>query len=180
LQTPFQFFRMGGVKSQQLRQKLADRGIEEMKKRWQQVRRLILVGLVALFVGNVGMATTVQAATWHKGTPKALRGLYQSTAPRQNSASGFPPVIELDGKTFSLGESNNPIQLVKKVKYHKAHGVYYFKGHMEHQGWVKARNVRFALKKTGKQIHFVSGKHFFYQYSGEKFKRTTHVTGYRN
>ncbi|WP_125582101.1 hypothetical protein [Levilactobacillus cerevisiae] len=143
----------------------------------QYIKHLIIVGVAMMAWGGLTSLTSANAATWYQGTPKALRGLYQSTAPQNNSAAGFPPVIEITAKTFSLGVSNNPEQLVKRVKYRKSHGVYYLKGHVEHRGWVKARNVRFGLKKKNHTLVFVHTKQFLYE-PGEKFKRTTHVTSY--
>lgn len=144
----------------------------------QRITYYIGIALVVSVLEIGGAQTTASAAKWHAGTPKILRGLYQSTLTRkQNPAAGFAPVVSIAAKTFSLGISNNPEQLVKHVKYRHAHGVYYLRGNLQPIGWIKAGRVTIALQKKHHALIFVPGKKSFYHFN-EKFKQTKHVKGY--
>lgn len=135
-----------------------------------------LVFLVALW-GGVGLTTPAQAATWHHGTPKQLRGMYQSTTPLgKHSAAGFAPVVTVRAKTFSLSISNNPENLVKHLKYQYVHGHYQFKGTLQHIGFVKGGKVTFGLKKKGHSLYFVQKRSNTFAMP-DRFKQTTHVKG---
>lgn len=142
-----------------------------------QMKRIMWLSLLMAMLGGVGVPTGAQAATWHHGTPKHLRGMYQSTTPiGKHSAAGFAPVIEVKAKTFSLSISNDPLQLVKHLKYQHVHGHYQFKGTLQHIGFVLGGKVTFGLKKKGHSLYFVQNRHNNFAMP-DRFKLTTHVKG---
>lgn len=139
-------------------------------------RMMWLVGLLGL-LGSIGLTVPAQAATWHHGTPKVLRGVYQSTTPiGKHSAAGFAPIVSIKAKTFSLGISNYPEQLVKHLKYRRVHGRYQFKGTMKHIGFVKGGKVTFGLKKKGHNLYFVKN-HGNNLMMPDRFKQMKHARG---
>ena len=141
------------------------------------MKRLLWLSLLMTVLGSAGVTTGAQAATWHHGTPKVLRGLYQSTTPvGKHSAAGFAPVITVTAKSFGLSISNNPLQLVKHLKYQHVHGHYQFKGKLQHIGFVKGGKVTFGLKKKGHSLYFMQQRSNSFTMP-DRFKRTAHVKG---
>lgn len=116
-------------------------------------RQIICLGLLTTSLSSVGTVST-QAATWHKGTPRALRGLYQSTAKPQNTTIAYSPIVEVRRKIVEIKVDNMPEIQLFGLKYHKTHGTYYFKG------WFRGaffdshykRHATFGLKKHGHHV----------------------------
>lgn len=122
-------------------------------------RQLVCLGLLATSLSSVGTVNDVQAATWHRGTPKALRGLYQSTEKLNTSAIAYLPVIEVEHKLVSQKFDNMPELQFFRLKYRKSHGKYYFKGWFRgafHDSHYKRRDA-FGIKKHGHGILFYDG-----------------------
>ncbi len=139
------------------------------------MKRVLWLSLLMTVLGSVGVTTGAQAATWHHGTPKVLRGLYQSTTPvGKYSAAGFAPIITVTAKSFGLSISNDPLQLVKHLKYQHVHGHYQFKGMLQHIGFVKGGKVTFGLKKKGHSLYFMQQRSNNFAMP-DRFKRTAHV-----
>lgn len=118
-----------------------------------KLRQLTCLGLLVASLTNVVTLTDVQAATWHKGTPKVLRGLYQSTTPPAGNGKGpiaFSPVLRIGPKIFDLGVDNMPTIVLHKIKYYKLHGTYHIRGLWMYDNYFKkTKYFTFYLKKTG-------------------------------
>lgn len=103
--------------------------------------------VAGLAVGQV----PAQAATWHTGTPKALRGMYQ--AHRENQAEGFGPVLKLTAKSVSRQNSNWPLIKITHVKYKRLkHNAYLIKGHMQKNGYVLSRPASVYIARKGNRL----------------------------
>jgi len=136
--------------------------------------KAVLIAAVALTVGGAG-SVTANAATWHKGTPKALRGKYQKH--RTSSAEGFGESITITPKKITISVSNLSGQYVSRLKYKKIGShLYRLKGHMAHNGMVLARNVDYAAYRKGKKFSYTD--YTYYKKSGfskyDKAKKVTH------
>ena len=114
----------------------------------RKIAKLAMTAMTVLLVGGT-VSTTASAATWHKGTPKALRGKYQGK--RTSSVQGFGPAYTLTAKKFDISESNMPDQLVTHLKYKKiGTHLYRLKGHMAKSGFVLGGNMDYAVYRKGK------------------------------
>jgi len=127
--------------------------------------------------GGAG-SITANASSWHKGTPKALRGKYQKH--RTSSAEGFGESITVSPKKMTISVSNMSGQYVSHLRYKKvgAH-LYRLKGHMAHNGMVLARNVDYAAYRKGKKFAYTD--YAYYKKSGfskyDRAKKVTHFKG---
>lgn len=136
---------------------------------------LVIVAATLTFFPALG--NTTQAATWRKGTPASLRGIYQSTMPHKVApAAGFAPVLTISKRAISFQESNYPNSLTKQLRYRKIGEVYYFKGVIQHIGWVLGGKTSFKLYKRGHYIY----RSFAHEKanSGYPFKKTAHMKNY--
>lgn len=110
-------------------------------------------GLAALGALAFGLAAPVsaQAATWHRGTPKALRGKYQAV--RKTAAQGFADEYRFTAKTFTWAVSNMPLQRHTHLKYRSlGHHLYRLKGHVAKRGIVLAGQRDYVIYKKGKTL----------------------------
>ncbi|MDT6979528.1 hypothetical protein [Levilactobacillus zymae] len=115
-----------------------------------RLNNLALVALTTMALGTVS-TTTASAATWHTGTPKALRGKFQDR--HKTAAQGFATEYTFTAKKFLWGISNMPLQTHSRLRYRKlgAH-VYRLKGHVAHRGIVLAMTRDYVIYKKGKTL----------------------------
>lgn len=120
---------------------------------------------VTCLMGFVLTQTNANASSWHKGTPKVLRGTYQGK--RTRSAEGFGYVYKVTQKSFTAQYSNSsPIRIVNlKYKYIKHH-VYHFRGHRQHIGMVLGGHEDFVVYLQGNKLLRTS----YFEYSKHKMK----------
>ncbi|MDT6981232.1 hypothetical protein [Levilactobacillus zymae] len=126
--------------------------------------RLLGLTIVALGTWGLGTAmttTTAQAAKWHAGTPKVLRGTY---AMHKKDALGEKPNLKFTATKLTL-QLNPPTVAdhLSKVSYRKINAhTYYLKGHYLSSGvlYVKAIYSPKAQQKRLKiQEGFLDGQH---------------------
>lgn len=84
----------------------------------KQIGPKIVVGMLATSILSIGVATPVQAATWHKGTPKIARGTWYHNGGKANST--------YMGYTNSTVAGNALVYVAKKHAFYRlpAHGYY--------------------------------------------------------
>ena len=132
-------------------------------------------------IGATFNQSTANASSWHKGTPKILRGTYQGK--RYSSVEGFGYVYEVTKKSFTSQSSNmSPIRTVN-LKYKKLHHhIYRLVGHTQKIGMVLGGHNDFVLYRKGNKLLSTS----YTSYKKEKMKafnynlknpakKTTHI-----
>lgn len=132
-----------------------------MKKVW------LSVAAMALLTPMVAETQTAQAASWHNGTPKAMRGKYQ--AKKHSAAQGFGDMYHITAKTYTYDASGMPQIKATKLRYKKisAHT-------WRLQGKVKTSTaVRFS--KLDEKI-YRKGKKFAATDYGSKFSKLSWAT----
>lgn len=118
--------------------------------RRKNVLKLVLIALLC-FVGVYEGENTVHAASWHKGTPKVLRGTYQGK--RESSAEGFGYIYKITSKSYDFNASNWPDRKTINVKNKKLkHNVYLLKGHMKKNGFVLGGKSSMVFYRKGKYL----------------------------
>lgn len=116
--------------------------------------------IVTLGTSN-SQANTVQAATWHKGTPKAIRGKYKTHHYGADLMSTFT-IKKSSIRAWEAGMS--PIY-GSKVKYkrlgkNKYMLKYTAKSHMATRKWTETEK----FQKIGKRYKISFANHWFYKY----------------
>ncbi|MFC6180577.1 hypothetical protein [Lactiplantibacillus daowaiensis] len=130
-------------------------------------KALLSVAAVLLLTPMVMTAQPVQAASWHSGAPKAIRGKYQ--AKKHSSAQGFGDIYQITAHTYTYGASGMPGFQATKLRYKKlsAHT-------WRLQGKVKA-NPSVHFSKIDEKI-YRKGKKFAATDYGTKFSKLSWAT----
>lgn len=82
----------------------------------KKLGQVMVVALTTIMVGGVA-ATTADAATWHSGTPKALRGKWQRTYKDQGTKIVMH--FEVNAKTIHLTRKHSATSTWSQLKYQK-------------------------------------------------------------
>lgn len=114
--------------------------------------RAIKVGLTLLVGVTLGTSSLVpaNAATWHKGTPKALRHSFitKGGGMKDNWTS-----FSGNKKGFTVGHMGMPGIIVSHSKYRHTGRTYILKGHAKKNGIFNGGNVTYKMTKSGS--HFI-------------------------
>lgn len=123
-------------------------GCRSLKKiKLFKISLLMLLTVIGLSAGSL----TVNAASWHHGTPKEIRGLYQGK--RTSQAEGFGYYYTVTSKSFTLAVSNWPLQKDVHLKYKKPRPhVYRLVGHTQKRGIVKGGHSDSVVYRKGKLL----------------------------
>lgn len=116
------------------------------------------------FISFLGMGTVlheqpVSAAAWHKGTPKALRGLYQYKLPK-NSALGFGTYVKISANRVEIGESGMGSQIVINPAYRKVGKYYHLEGHRIKSGMYKSGKENLMMYRINNRFSVISYRRF--------------------
>ncbi|WP_395321458.1 hypothetical protein [Levilactobacillus parabrevis] len=134
------------------------------------VKPYFLMGLAAVSLGLAATdLTSAQAATWHAGTPKALRHTWFHNGKGDNKAYITYSKTKSTGNLFGLDEGSEryyrlPGYGLKKLKYRSlGHHVYQLSGiqYSPKGGKVQfdGQRMTYKLKVQKKQLHFYKGYH---------------------
>jgi len=130
------------------------------------MKNTIKLGVTTLAVAAglaIGVSTTqpVNAATWHKGTPKVLRGKWVDGTKEQ--ILNYYPFFSM--KANGLTESGIDPVINKNMHYHHKKGshLYYVKGHETLYSHGKQVNYyKFNLQKTTRKHKSYKVKYYIY------------------
>lgn len=117
--------------------------------------------MMFIFLGLGNSSSHVEAATWHKGTPKVIRGKYKTHHYGADLMSTFT-IKKSSIKAWEAGMS--PIY-GSKVKYkrlgkNKYMLKYTAKSHMATRKWTETEK----FQKIGKRYKISFANHWFYKY----------------
>lgn len=117
------------------------------------------IGKTALLIGvSLGITgivpTQAHAAKWHKGTPTAMRGIWQSTIPHKKlgMALGFAPAYTITKTRLQGDTSGMTSVMASRMKWHRSGKVYYLRGYVKkigmitHGGWTTFKFYRVSKK----------------------------------
>jgi len=97
-------------------------------------REIILSIIVALTVGISIPVISANAASWHRGTPRALRGKFQAVK-KNSPAEGFKTEYIMSSDKMVIYSSGMPVPTITHFKYRKIGShKYELKGHMKRVG----------------------------------------------
>lgn len=149
-----------------------------MKK--QTVIKLLIISAFCLIGVSINQSSA-DAASWHKGTPKVLRGTYQGK--RTSSAEGFGYFYKIASKYYVTQSSNMSQIKTVNLKYKKLRThVYRIVGHTQKSGMVLGGHSDNVLYRKGKLLLLTD----YASYKKEKMnafkyslknpaKKTTHI-----
>lgn len=127
---------------------------------------LMAISLTSISIGQI----SANASSWHKGTPKELRGTYQGK--RISDAEGFGYIYEITSKSVGYGVSNWPARETIHVKYKKLRPhIYRLAGHMLKIGFVPSMHDDNVYYRKGKSLLVVD----YPTYKKEKMKAFRYV-----
>ncbi|MCH5463361.1 hypothetical protein HC026_10870 [Lactobacillus sp. LC28-10] len=127
----------------------------------------IALGAAMVFgIGQLSQAPTASASSWHRGTPKVLRGKYQGKLPK-GSALGFGP-ISIIAANHTIDQSSGMPQIyTKNVKYKKYGHYYRIIGHAVKSGMFRGGKMDTMYYKKGHSLkeqptsEYISHHHSF-------------------
>lgn len=130
------------------------------------MNKIVSAGVVTVAVAaglTIGVVTTpsAEAATWHQGTPKILRGKWVDKI-KQEPLDYYP---YFDIKANGIDFSGNDPTIMKNMRYHhrKGSAVYYVKGHETFYSHGKLVNY-FKFKFDKSKSHNKSRRVKYYVY----------------
>lgn len=127
---------------------------------------LITIFLASISIGQI----SAKASSWHKGTPKELRGTYQGK--RTSEAEGFGYIYTISSKAVVYDVSNWPIRYTIHIKYKKLkRHIYRLAGHMPKSDFVPSRHDDHVYYRKGKYLLAVD----YTTYKKEKMKAFRYV-----
>lgn len=141
-----------------------------------KTRTMIATALLTAGLEISTVSTPSSAASWHRGTPSALRGLYQYNLPK-NSALGFGTFVRITRNTIEIGQSGMSGRVIKNVKYHKFGKYYHIHGHRIHMGMYNSGNENLVMYQKNNYFAFRGYKHFLTSgfYGARYAKKTSHI-----
>lgn len=125
-----------------------------------------LIGLTVLTMGVVTTTTTTQAeaASWHAGTPKALRGTWHRTYHNQGTKIGMH--FKVSGKSIDLARKHHTESKWTNLKYRQiGKGTYLLVGTYK-TGELKEKSSRLKIIQKKNQLKFKNAWSSKYEYLG--------------
>ncbi len=130
-----------------------------------------------LTAGATAVPTTANAASWHAGTPKTIRGTYQGH--RTSAAEGFGYIYKVNSKSFTASYSNMPISKSVKIKYKKLKkNTYRLVGHTQKRGLVLGGKFDSVVYQRGHKLaldDYSSYRKHGYKYLKRQMKKNPAV-----
>lgn len=135
-------------------------------------KTLLTLASVVLLTPMLGASVTASAASWHNGTPKAMRGKYQAKIYQQSQ--GFGDEYHITAHTYIYQASNMPQMKATKLRYKKikAH-TWRLKGHIHQSGMLRAGKLDMKIYRKGKSFAAVE-----YGDAFTKLNRAKRVTAF--
>lgn len=129
-----------------------------------KIRKITVAVMTTLLVAGA-VPTTANAATWHKGTPKALRGNWK----RSYNDRGTKVTIHFDikSKSMSIDRPGWASENWSNLKYQKVgSGTYKLKGTYRDGGMLTKKNSHMKLVKKSGKITYKNSWSSSYAYLG--------------
>lgn len=111
---------------------------------------------VGLEIGSV--STAANAASWHRGTPRALRGTYQYK--RYSQVQGFGDIVTIYSNKIEINQSNYPLWEITNVHYKKVGHYYHIIGHRHHMGFIRAGEDNLIMYRKGHYFKYADYNYF--------------------
>ena len=126
--------------------------------------KVSMVGLVAVTLGGT-TSTTASAATWHKGTPKALRGNWKRSY--NDRGSKVTIHFRIKSKSMSISRPGWAAESWSNLKYQKVGaGTYKIKGTYRNGGMLTEKNSHLKLVKKSGKVTYKNSWSSSYSYLG--------------
>jgi len=129
----------------------------------KKLGQMMVVALTTVMIGGVA-SSTANAATWHSGTPKALRGNWQ----RQYRDQGTKIVMhfKVSAKTIHLSRVKSAETSWTNLKYQKVgKNTYKLKG-IYKNGELTDKDARLQIVTKNKKLEFKNAWSSKYDYLG--------------
>ncbi|GAA6237692.1 hypothetical protein [Apilactobacillus micheneri] len=125
---------------------------------------LILILGIGIFATN----TTANASSWHKGTPKFVRGSWKDFS---KSKKYEPYEMAANNNRVAMWDSINPYLLSTKTHYkYLGHNKYYCEGIPGGQGEYGGKSI-FIIKKKNNNSFSLTEKYVKFPYSQKESKK---------
>ncbi|GAW99577.1 hypothetical protein [Secundilactobacillus mixtipabuli] len=121
---------------------------------------LILVTLGTVLAGSSTINAQAKKVTWHRGTPKVLRGKYKT----KKYGADLMAIYKINSKSTYYWASGMPIVNGYNLHYAKtSHNHYVLKYDAHRNGIFKGgKNLKSSIVKVGKNIKY--NKQTYYKY----------------
>ncbi|GAA2871255.1 hypothetical protein [Lactobacillus intestinalis] len=118
-----------------------------------------------LGIGAQGFASSsqsVQAASWHKGTPKSIRGKYKT----HHFGADLVSIIDINKKSLRAWQSGMPPQEGSNVRYKRlGKNKYLFMYDTKRIGIYRGeKNAKLTFQKVGKKYKSSFASQWYYKY----------------
>ena len=132
------------------------------KVKLNQAIKLAIATMVMVVGVSVRTQMQADAATWHKGTPKVLRGKYKRGRAARSGAQTWIR-IDVNKSAYEFAQPASPVQVVKHVSYKKlGKHTYKLRGTGIRSGYYLGGKTSMTLKKSGHRV--VLGTLTFHKY----------------
>lgn len=129
-----------------------------------KIMKMTMAALAVLLMSST-VATTANAATWHKGTPKALRGSWKRSY--NDRGSKITIKFRIKSKSINIDRPGWASESWSNLKYHKVgSGVYKIKGTYRDGGMLTQKNSHMKLVKKAGKVTYKNSWSSSYSYLG--------------
>jgi len=129
-----------------------------------KVGKIVVTAVTALLVGGT-ISTTANAATWHKGTPKALRGTWKRSYNDRGTKTTIRVAIK--SKSINIGRPGWATENWSNLKYQRVGaGTYKIKGTYRNGGFLTKKNSHMKLMKKNGKVTYKNSWSSSYSYLG--------------
>ncbi|AYM01487.1 hypothetical protein [Levilactobacillus yiduensis] len=123
------------------------------------------VTAMTVFLVGGTVSTTASAATWHKGTPKALRGNWKRSY--NDRGSKVTIHFRIKSKSMNIGRPGWAAESWSSLKYQKVGaGTYKIKGTYRNGGTLTKKNSHMKLVKKSGKVTYKNSWSSSYSYLG--------------
>ncbi|MCI1554363.1 MAG: hypothetical protein LKH74_10625 [Levilactobacillus sp.] len=126
--------------------------------------KVAMTAMLVLLVGGA-VPTTASAATWHKGTPKALRGNWKRSY--NDRGSKVTIHFRIKSKSMDISRPGWAVESWSNLKYRKVGaGTYKIKGTYRNGGMLAQKNSHMKVKKSHSKVTYKNSWSKSYSYLG--------------
>lgn len=123
-----------------------------------KTKTMITTALLTAGLGIGAISPPIDAASWHKGTPSALRGAYQYK--KYSQAQGFGDIVRIYSTKIEINQSNNPLWKITNVHYKRVGRYYHVIGYRHHLGFIRAGKDNLMMYRKGHYFKYADYNYF--------------------
>lgn len=123
-----------------------------------KTKAMITTLVLTIGLGISAISMPANAASWHKGTPAVLRGVYQYK--KYSQAQGFGDIVRMYPNRIEISQSNNPLWKITNIHYKKMGRYYHIIGHRHHEGFIRSGKDNLMMYRKGHYFKYTDYSYF--------------------